>query len=420
MFYSTNKRFTIIIEVVLFISFVVNAGTSVVSGQVPLREIVGPMVGPVTSTEATIWVWAGKDTSFVIRYWPVVNKDLVDTQLFYSDPIRHDTARITLSNLTPLTKYRYQVVNTTEIGPIVSGIFKTAPIEDEPARFTLVATSCMSRFDEDQSSWNLVGDIKPDFHILMGDNVYTNVTDRNIIFKEHLKYRSKVPEFLDIIRNTPTYAIWDDHDYADNNSDGTAPGKENSLEAFRDVWVSPEIPDAPVPGVFTKFKWADVEYFLLDVRYHRSPDSDPDDENKRMLGDEQYNWLVQQLQASTATFKVIVSGSTLRSSKDDGWFIYSFSRDRLISYIMQNNITGTIFLTGDLHKSKVLLYPTEYTGGYPLYEIISSGITKGVDRSFAVLNFDTTLPDPRINIKIINGDSSIPVDVNIYLSELQM
>jgi hypothetical protein len=34
---------------------------------------------------------------------------------------------------------------------------------------------------------------------------------------------------------TPTLAIWDDWDYADNDSDGTAPGKERSLSTFKEL-----------------------------------------------------------------------------------------------------------------------------------------------------------------------------------------
>ena len=32
-------------------------------------------------------------------------------------------------------------------------------------------------------------------------------------------------EFANVLRQVPTYAIWDDHDYGPNNSDGTAKGK---------------------------------------------------------------------------------------------------------------------------------------------------------------------------------------------------
>ena len=41
--------------------------------------------------------------------------------------------------------------------------------------------------------------------------------------------------------------------------------------------------------------------------------------------------------------------------------------------------------------------------GYPIIEIISSGITNGKDLSFATIDFDTTVDDPTARVRIIYG-----------------
>ena len=52
---------------------------------------------------------------------------------------------------------------------------------------------------------------------------------------------------------------------------------------------------------------ADVEVFLLDTRQYRSRNADQDGPAKTMLGARQLRWLLDELQASDATWKVIVT-----------------------------------------------------------------------------------------------------------------
>ncbi|GIW22754.1 MAG: hypothetical protein KatS3mg068_1761 [Candidatus Sericytochromatia bacterium] len=59
--------------------------------------------------------------------------------------------------------------------------------------------------------------------------------------------------------------------------------------------------------VFTKFEWSDVEFFLLDNRYYKSPNNRVTGE-KTLLGKEQINWLIDSLVNSKATFKIIAMG----------------------------------------------------------------------------------------------------------------
>jgi len=226
-----------------------------------------------------------------------------------------------------------------------------------------------------------------------------------------------VVDFANLLRTTPTYAMWDDHDYGPNNSDGTAAGKEDSLRAFGEVWALPPLGTTDTPGVFYRFQWGDVEFFMLDGRYHRSPDKAPNDDAKRMLGDEQFAWLVEGLKQSTATFKVLASGSTLQASGADGWRLYDFARNRLYGAIMDNAIDGVMYLSGDVHASYIEVHET---GGYPLVEVISSGIANGATHSFATLSFDTATADPTVRVRIIYGDGSVPEDRSFGLSAMSV
>lgn len=154
----------------------------------------------------------------------------------------------------------------------------------------------------------------------------------------------------------------------------------------------------------------------MDSRYHRSPDKAPDNAQKRMLGDAQFEWLVEGLKASRATFKVIASGSTLETSKNDGWRIYSFARKRLLESIKENEVSGVVYFSGDVHRSFVREHHESV--GYPLVEVISSGIANSKTLSFATVDFDTTRDDPTMRVRIVHGDGTFRDDKTWALSTL--
>jgi len=252
--------------------------------------------------------------------------------------------------------------------------------------------------------------------LLLGDVVYADTTDHDTLWQHHLQQRA-VKDFANVLRTMPNYPMWDDHDYGPNNSDGTEAGKEHSLRAFRGLWALPPTGTQDTPGAFYRFQWGDVEFFMLDGRYHRSPDKAENDGSKRMLGDAQFAWLMDGLRNSTATFKVLASGSTLQASGADGWRIYDFARNRLYNAISDSGIDGVLYLSGDVHASYIQVHDAP---GYPLVEVISSGIANSSTKSFATLAFDTVADDPMVRVRIIYGDGSVQEDRAFQLSEMSV
>jgi alkaline phosphatase D len=270
---------------------------------------------------------------------------------------------------------------------------------------------------EPQSAWYLLHAQRADLHLTLGDTHYADTTDPDVQWRHHLRYRQQ-REFAAVARSTPTYAMWDDHDYGPNNSDGTAEGKERSLAGWRQFWPNPALGATGIPGAFFQFSWGQVDFFVVDGRYHRSPDVAPDDGNKRMLGDAQFGWLVDRLKASEAKFKVIASGSTLNFSKGDGWRIYTFSRHRLMDAIRENGITGVVYMSGDVHRSLIDISKESDRVGYPFIDVISSGIANSATHSFATIDFDTTLENPTVRVRIVFGDGTVRDDRSWTLSQL--
>lgn len=70
----------------------------------------------------------------------------------------------------------------------------------------------------------------------------------------------------------------------------------------------------------------------MDNRYHRIGDD-------VYAGDEQMQWLKQQLELSTAVFKILVHGGTIRRAGRESWFERSKREGReLLDFIAAKNI----------------------------------------------------------------------------------
>lgn len=386
------------------------------------QGIAGPLVGAIEPDRVSLWMFAPAESQCIYAYRsdnPASPNDGVGQFAVVANPVSDGPGRSfksVIKGLSPNTRYHYKVTVDGKTDPAWAGSFKTAPAAGKPAAFRLALTSCM-KIGKAQASWFLLLAQQPDFHLTVGDTHYADTTDPAVQLKHHVAYRRK-PEFATVLRNIPTYAIWDDHDYGPNNSDGTSKGKEQSLAGWKQVWANPALGTPDTPGAFFKFSHGDVDFFMVDSRYHRSPDEAPDDDQKRMLGDAQFAWLLDGLRGSQARFKVIVSGSTLHHSKVDGWRIYTFSRHRLFDALKEHRISGVMYMSGDIHQSLVWEHHESSRVGYPLVEVISSGVANSKTLSFATVDFDTTCKDPTARVRIVYGDGTVRTDKTWKLSQL--
>ncbi|MHC4170937.1 MAG: alkaline phosphatase D family protein, partial [Planctomycetota bacterium] len=153
-----------------------------------------------------------------------------------------------------------------------------------------------------------------------------------------------------------------------------------------------------VKGIWTRFTVGRSAFLLLDVRYHRSPNDDPDGPDKTMLGLEQRAWLLEQLAESTETFKFIVSGSSWNCGGVESWnhpFLNEY--DTVLAGIAAKRIPGIILLGGDQHFHKIGVRPAESWGGYDLHEWMAGQIWNRLEtqkrtltpRGFGIITIDT-------------------------------
>jgi alkaline phosphatase D len=181
------------------------------------------------------------------------------------------------------------------------------------------------------------------------------------------------------------YATWDDHDYGSNDSNQSFELKDVSLAAFKAYWGNASWGEADNRGVYGKFFWGDAAFFLMDNRYHRDDDllDETSHPNKSQYGARQKEWLkaglihAQKLEKDHARFKFIVTGGQVLTDfggASETFAYYTREREELLKFIVDQRITGVIFLTGDVHFTELArkIGATQWA-----YELTSSPLSSG-------------------------------------------
>ena len=227
-----------------------------------------------------------------------------------------------------------------------------------------------------------------DFTLWGGDNLYLREADYSS--ESGIWYRYAVtratPDLQKLFAVMNHYAIWDDHDYGPDNANASFEFKDVTLKAFQTYWGNPTYGEADHPGVYGKFVWGDAAFFLMDDRTHRDDTTLDQDKNPRKTawGERQISWLKQSLLHSKALknyrFKFIVTGgqviqTAIKTTRSETHELYRREREDLIAFIVENKISGVVFLTGDVHHTALYRRAINPAGTQFIYELTSSPLS---------------------------------------------
>src|SRR5262249_34340614 len=127
----------------------------------------------------------------------------------------------------------------------------------------------------------------PAFAFIGGDFDHRNpkkLSDKRRMFQE--LYDPNTPYmsgFVDsILRKMPIAHQWDDHDAGLNGIDKNYVDWSLSQQAFDEYVPAYQLP-LVTPGIWQKFSYAQADFFVLDCRSQRDPETDRDDSDKSML-----------------------------------------------------------------------------------------------------------------------------------------
>lgn len=336
----------------------------------------GPMVGHVSSHTARIWYRPGaKPGHYQLVVRDAATGELVQQLDAAAAPEYDHCIHWTASNLMPLTMYRYTIMH--EGKSVIEGDdlrFQTAPAAGTPSEVRLAFGSCAHM--KPIKLWSDIEAEKVDGLVLLGDTPYIDKTELGFARERHREFLSIAP-LAKLIRHTPLWGTWDDHDFGANDSRGTLKGKESTRRAFVEYRANAQ-DGHDDQGIYSKFSYGPVDVWLLDTRWFSNTEPSPVDPSKpTLLGKRQWDWLLTSLGESRAPFKVIACGmiwDDKENREKDDWGTYPYEREALFRYIGEKMVSGVVLVGGDIHCSRLLKYKTESVCGYPIYQFIVSPI----------------------------------------------
>ncbi|MET9442171.1 alkaline phosphatase D family protein [Streptomyces sp. NPDC006610] len=301
--------------------------------------------------------------------------------------------------------------------------------------------------------------LDPDFFLFSGDTVYADgplaataaLPDggvyRNVTTQEKAKVAETLAEFRGNFRynlldenlrrfnaQVPSIVQWDDHEVRNNwypgqtisQSDARYTVKsvdtlvERARRAFAEYYpistLRPGAEEGRVHRVLRQGPLLDV--FVLDMRTYRNANSTDDQtaDPQGILGREQLEWLKKELSRSRAVWKVLASDMPLGlvvpdSGEGRPHFEAVAQGDpgaplgrelqiaELLRFIKHRRITGTVWLTADVHYTSAQHYQPSraaFTDFEPFWEFVSGPLNAG---SFPANALDGTFGPERVFVK---------------------
>ena len=400
----------------------------------------GPMVGYSTMQEVLLWVQTDEKAKVHFEYYEIENPKI----RFKTDEIQTlkksgYVAKLIADQVKPGKKYKYDIfINDLKVERDYAMEFQTQKLwkwRTDPPDVSFVIGSCSyvnePKFDRPGKPYgnnfeifNSINNKNPDFMLWLGDNTYLREPDWNSRtgFINRYSHTRALPELQPLLASTHHYATWDDHDFGPNNSDGSFWLKETASEIFKLFWANPNYDVTGNGGITGFFQWGDLDFFLMDNRYHRTSNNNFT-EDRQLLGKDQIDWLINALTFSQAPFKFIAIGGQVLSSGAvyENYATYTEERKYLLDKIREAKIEGVVFLDGDRHHT-VLSKMQESEDVYPLYDLTCSSLTAGTNKddesynkyslketlvsvnNFGMLNISGPANDRELNIKIFDKD----------------
>ena len=255
--------------------------------------------------------------------------------------------------------------------------------------FTIAFGSC-NKQNLQNILWKEIKKNKPNVWLWGGDNIYAD-TDNMDTLRKNYQTLKKQKGYLELVKNIPVMATWDDHDYGINDGGAEFPKKTEAQKVFLDFFnVDEKSPRRHQKGVFHseifKPQKGSVKVMVLDTRYFRTALTRSNKKNKRfvpntygegtILGKTQWKWLANELEGSKADFNIILSSIQILSAEHgfETWGNFPHEVEKLKNIIVKSNAKGAVLLSGDRHISEFSKTNVNNLA-FPLIDFTSSGLT---------------------------------------------
>jgi alkaline phosphatase D len=385
----------------------------------------GPFIGAPLTGGGRFWLRTDTARRVVLRLAPTEAElaESAPVSTFWTSEVNDFTGTTEVTGLAPGSTWAWDMeMEGLRYGPWT---LRVPPADTDPTSLRLAFGSCGR--DSDQPIFSAIRELGPDLFLFIGDNHYGNTDDLHS-HRQFYRDAHSLDQRAQLMQEAGVLAVWDDHDYTNNNEDGAAVGKEEALRAFEEYWANGSYGSGGEPGIWSALRWGQVGIWLLDDRYYRGLEDD-------IFGTIQTEWLLDSLQGSDATFKLVAMGSQWTSrGTSDSFAAFPEAQTAFREALVERGIEGVVLMSGDIHRSETRLLPGA-SGGYDLPELTSSplatspatcGSTSEVQdcyddgSSFLSVDIDTSLADPELVVRIHQEDGDVVAEWAILRSELEL
>jgi alkaline phosphatase D len=227
----------------------------------------------------------------------------------------------------------------------------------------------------------------PDVFLFLGDNIYGDTQDMSVLRDKYARLGAN-DAVSKLLGSTRVMAVWDDHDFGENDAGADYPMREQSKQIMLDFFREPA--DSPrrqregnYDSVIIGREGRRVQFLLLDTRWFRSPLALDETEAPRkryrpttqpdatLLGETQWQWLESQLR-EPAEVRIVASSIQVLSTqhKFEKWANFPRDLERLLKLL--GDASGEIVIvSGDRHFAELM---QTRIGDKQIREVTSSSV----------------------------------------------
>jgi alkaline phosphatase D len=245
-------------------------------------------------------------------------------------------------------------------GQTVEGRFRTAPKSDQAARVLFTVTTGQRYPDMDAPEggfrmYDAMLQLYPDFFVHTGDILYYDqLAKTEALARWHWQRMYSLPTNVRFHKQVASYFIKDDHDTWVNDCWPTMVRPYMGEFTFAqgvDIFLE-QVPMGE--KTYRTARWGkDLQVWFVEGRDFRSANTDPDGPEKTIWGAEQKAWFKRTVEASDATFRVLVSPTPIvgpdRLSKHDNHANKDFSYEGNELREFMSAQPGMYVVCGDRH-----------------------------------------------------------------------
>ncbi|MEU5549195.1 metallophosphoesterase family protein [Micromonospora sp. NPDC047793] len=296
-------------------------------------------------------------------------------------------AKVSLTGLTPGTRYWWRVEDAGVVDAAVTGQFRTAPVAaGSPMSFTIgcvgdagitpvvpgVGGAAPNRLSNHPIFDTIrIRALAEDWQMLAhdGDWCYYDLGSGNhglSATASLAQYRGMFDDVMlqprqhELYRSVPTLMLPDDHEFGPNDSDSSSPGRNNFLAMYRE-----RLPHYPLGAgsgnpIFHSTQFGRVLIIASDTRADRVPGS-------TMLGATQLAWLEDQLATSTADALIWLMPTPWLGLGADTWAGFPTERSTIAGWLTAGDWPRRMMMiNADAHCLAMSSVAGNPHGGFPV------------------------------------------------------